>query len=74
MKRVDLDTGAARVQNGVKTLVALWEDATDEWSDSLAETFHRERIEPVLPVVKDALDAIGRMRTLLLEAQRELED
>ena len=74
MKRCDLDSGAARIQNGLKSLALVWEEASDEWSDSYSETFHRERIEPIVPIVKDALDAISRMRTLLHQAQRELED
>lgn len=74
MKRVDLDTGSARVHHSLKALLATWEEVAEEWSDEHSAAFHRERLEPILPIVKDAQDAISRMRTLLLEAQRELED
>ena len=74
MKRCDLDTGASRIQNGLKSLGLAWDESAEVWSDDYSAAFQREQLEPIVPVVKDALDAIARMRTLLHEAQRELGD
>ena len=73
MKPTDLHTGAARVRRSVEDLLRVWEDAGDHWDDSVSEAFYRERLEPVLPVVKNALDAVGRMQLLLNHARRDLE-
>ncbi|MGL4512956.1 MAG: hypothetical protein ACRCT8_07670 [Lacipirellulaceae bacterium] len=73
MKPADLETGATRIRHALESLSLAWEDASQEWSDSTAEAFRADCLEPMAPVVKNALDAIGRLRLLLHEAQRELE-
>ena len=73
MKPVDLDSAAGRINLGIKDLGRVWEEAAEEWDDSVSRAFYEERLEPVVPIVKNTLDAIERMRTLLHEAQRELE-
>ncbi len=73
MKPVDLDSAAGRINLGIKDLGHVWEEVSEEWNDSVSRAFFEERLEPVAPIVKNALDAVGRMRTLLHEAQRELE-
>lgn len=73
MKPCDLDTGAARISRGLKDVLRVWEEASDEWNDSVSEAVFKDHIEPMTPVVKTALDAVGRMRTLLHQAQRELD-
>lgn len=73
MKPCDLDTGAARFNRGLKDLFRVWEEASDEWDDSASRAVFEEHLEPMAPVVKGALDAVGRMRHLLHEAQRDLE-
>ncbi len=74
MKPVDLDSAAGRIHLGLKDLGRVWEESAQEWEDPVSRAFHKERLEPMVPIVKNALDAIGRMRTLLHQAQRELED
>ncbi|MEM6330407.1 MAG: hypothetical protein AAF790_09170 [Planctomycetota bacterium] len=73
MKGLDLDTGSGRIRHGMEELLRVWEDSADGWDDAVRQRFFEERIEPVLPIVKNALDAIGRMRLLLGEAQRDME-
>ena len=73
MKPCDLDTGAIRIRRGLDELILEWEEAAEDWNDSLSETVFKEHLEPMTPVVKSALDAVGRMRALLHEAQRDLE-
>lgn len=73
MKPCDLDSGAARIRVGIKDLQRVWEEVSDEWDDEVARAFREEHLEPIVPIVKNALDAVGRMRALLHEAQRDLE-
>ncbi|MEO0531596.1 MAG: hypothetical protein AAF266_13625 [Planctomycetota bacterium] len=73
MKACDLDTGSARIRRGLKDVMRVWEEASEEWNDSVSEAVLKYHIEPMTPVVKAALDAVGRMRTLLHKAQRDLE-
>lgn len=74
MKPCDLDTGAAKLQLGMKDLFRVWEDASEQWDDGASRAVFEEHLEPMAPVVKSALDAAGRMRQLLQQAQRELDD
>lgn len=73
MKSCDLDTGAARLRRGLRDVYRVWEEASEEWNDSASRAVFEEHLEPMAPVVKTALDAVGRMRQLLQEAQRDLE-
>ncbi|MEO1497315.1 MAG: hypothetical protein AAFV43_09210 [Planctomycetota bacterium] len=73
MKPCDLETGAGRIRLALKDLERVWEDAAEEWSDEASAAFREQHLEPLTPIVKNALDAIGRMRHLLHEAQRELD-
>lgn len=73
MKRVDTETGAGRILKALKDLERVWAESSDEWADPVAHAFREEHLEPITPVVKNALDGVQRMRTLLQQAQRELE-
>ncbi|MEQ8849706.1 hypothetical protein [Botrimarina sp.] len=74
MNPCDLDSGASRIVRGLKDLNAVWEEASEQWNDSVSEAVHKRYVEPIGPVVKSTLDAVGRMRQLLQQAQRDLED
>ncbi len=74
MKPCDLDTGSGRIRYGMEELTRAWEDASDFWNDSASRSFREEELDPLIPVVKKSLDAVGRMRQLLHEAQRDLEN
>lgn len=74
MKPCDLDSGAARVRRGMDDLFRVWEESAEEWNDEVSRAIQEQHLEPMKPIVKTALDAVGRMRTLLHEAQRDLDD
>lgn len=74
MKPCDLDTGSARFRRGLKDVVRAWEEASDEWDDAASRAVFEQHIEPMGPIVKGALDAVSRMRHLLHEVQRDLEE
>lgn len=73
MKGCDLDSGAARIRLALKDLQETWETTSDEWNDATARAFAEHHLEPLLPVVKTALDAISRMDMLLGQAYRDCE-
>lgn len=73
MKNCDLESGAGRIRRALEQLELTWAEAAAEWNDEVSRAFCEQRLEPLLPVVKTSLDAIGRMNTMLREAQRDCE-
>jgi hypothetical protein len=73
MKRCDLSTPANRIRHALDNLEAVWQRATDEWDDPVSQRFAERQLEPMIPKIKIALDAIGRMHQLLTEVQRDCE-
>lgn len=72
MKNLDLYTGSGRIRNATEELLRAWDESAEVWDDAVRERFFEERVEPILPIAKNALDAVGRMQTLLSEAQRDM--
>jgi hypothetical protein len=73
MKSTDLQSGAGRIRRALEHLELAWAEATQEWNDEASRAFQEHHLEPMIPVVKISLDAIGRMDSLLREAQRDCE-
>lgn len=73
MKNCDLETGASRIRRGLEELELSWVESTSEWNDEVSQAFAERHLEPIVPIVKTALDAIGRMDTILRSAQRDCE-
>jgi hypothetical protein len=73
VKKCDLATPASRIRHAMETLEALWQQSADEWDDAVSRRFAERELEPMVPKVKIALDAIGRMHLLLTEVQRDCE-
>lgn len=73
MKPCDLDTGSGRIRFGLEELLRIWEESSEEWSDATSRSFQEEQLDPLVPIAKKTLDAVGRMRQLLTEAQHDLE-
>jgi hypothetical protein len=73
MKKCDLATPAARIRHALEHLETVWQDSADAWSDPVSQRFAERQLEPMIPKVKIALDAIGRMHQLLTEVQRDCE-
>lgn len=74
MKPCDLVTGASRIRRALDDLLLTWDTAQADWNDPVSAAFYKERIEPLEPVVKSALDAIGRLQLVATSAQRDLEE
>lgn len=73
MKSCDLETGAGRIRHALEELELAWAESTSQWNDEVSRAFAERHLEPLVPVVKTSLDAIGRMDTLLRSAQRDCE-
>ncbi|QDU55557.1 hypothetical protein [Aeoliella mucimassa] len=73
MKSCDLQSGAGRIRRALEHLELTWAEVSSEWNDEVSRAFAEQHLEPMLPVVKTALDAVGRMDLMLREAQRDLE-
>ncbi len=73
MRKCDLATGAGRIRHALKNLETVWHEISDEWDDAVSRRFRDEHLEPMIPDIKLALDAISRMDLLMDEVQRDCE-
>ena len=67
----DLVSGSAQLAEAGKKLLMHWELTTEQWHDKTSEKFEETYLEPLQPVVRMTLDAIGRLAETLERAQRE---
>lgn len=74
MKVGDLSSGASKLANALKQMNLKWEAAKETWHDGRAKAFHKDHIEPLLPAVKETLDALGRLAEVLDRAARDVSD
>jgi hypothetical protein len=73
MRKCDLATGAGRVRHALEHLEAVWNQASHEWNDAVSRRFREHHLDPAIPKVKLALDAISRMSLLMDEVERDCE-
>jgi hypothetical protein len=73
MRRCDLATGASRIRHAFEKLEIAWNEAQTDWNDPVSRRFAANHLEPIVPRVKMALDAISRMSLLLDEVERDCE-
>jgi hypothetical protein len=74
MRVGDLSSGASKLANSLKQLNLQWDAATETWHDVRAKAFHKENVEPLLPSVKETLDALGRLAEVFDRAARDVSD
>lgn len=74
MRKCDLYSGAIQIRKALERMEHTWADASEQWTDGVSHRFREQRLEPIIPDVKLALDAISRMQQLMDEAQRELDE
>jgi hypothetical protein len=73
MRKCDLATGAARIRSALESLETAWNQASSEWNDGVSRRFREHHLDPMLPRVKLALDAISRMTQVMDEVERDCE-
>jgi hypothetical protein len=71
MRQCNLSTGAGRIRYELENLEIAWQTASQEWSDAVSRRFAANHLEPIVPRLKLALDAIARMSLLMDEAERD---
>ena len=74
MKHFDLSSGAAKMALSLKQLDIKWESAKETWNDATSKAFHKEHIEPLLPDVKQTLEAVCRLAEVLARAARDVAE
>ncbi len=73
MRKCDLATGASRIRHALENLDTVWNEISDQWDDAVSRRFREHQLEPMVPRVKLALDAISRMGLLMDEVERDCE-
>jgi hypothetical protein len=73
MRPSDLYTSAAHIRDAFDELQTAWHDAAMAWNDGVSRRFCETHLEPMGPIVKQALEAITRMSTLVNEMHRQCE-
>ena len=74
MRIGDLNLGAARLHDALKSLELAWAEAQAKWDDASRRNFEENHIRPILPALRTTLDAIGRLSDVFARAQRDCED
>ena len=74
MRVGDLSSGESKLANALKQLNLKWDAATDTWQDARAKAFHKDNVEPLMPSVKETLDALGRLAEVFDRAARDVGD
>jgi hypothetical protein len=73
MRKCDLSSGAGRIRHALDNLETVWNGVADEWNDAVSHRFREQHLDPMIPRVKLALDAISRMTLLADEVQRDCD-
>jgi hypothetical protein len=73
MRKCDLATGASRIRHALENLETVWNERSAEWNDDVSRNFEQHHLEPMVPRLKLALDAIARMSLLINEVERDCE-
>jgi hypothetical protein len=73
MRKCDLATGAGRIRHAIENLETVWNEISDQWNDAVSRRFREQHLDPMIPRVKLALDAISRMSLLMDEVERDCE-
>jgi hypothetical protein len=51
----------------------VWSESSQAWSDAVSRRFREHHLDPMIPSLKLALDAIARMGLLMDEVERDCE-
>jgi hypothetical protein len=73
MRKCDLSTGSGRIRHALQNLETVWHEISGEWDDAVSHRFLENHLEPMIPTVKLALDAISRISLLMDEVERDCE-
>jgi hypothetical protein len=74
MKRTNIYASAAKLELALKTLRTTIADVGPKWTDSARRDFEETYLEPIEPNVKNMIDAISHLTSVLAGAERECGD
>jgi hypothetical protein len=74
MRPSDLYSSAAHIRDAFDDLQKAWLDASEQWNDGVSRSFCENHLEPLAPVVKLALDSIGRMSHMVDNMHRDCDE
>ncbi|MCA9232708.1 MAG: hypothetical protein KDA57_18810 [Planctomycetales bacterium] len=74
MRPWDLDTSAAQLRSAMEDLQIAWQETSEFWQDGVSQKFCETHLQPLGPVLKRSLDAVGQMQSLVNQMRRELDD
>jgi hypothetical protein len=73
VRKCDLATGAARIRHALENVEVVWNESSQAWNDAVSRRFREQHMDPMVPRLKLALDAIARMGLLMDEVERDCE-
>jgi hypothetical protein len=73
VRKCDLATGAARIRHALENVEIVWSESAQTWNDAVSRRFREQHLEPMIPRLKLALDAMARMGLLMDEVERDCE-
>jgi hypothetical protein len=73
MRKCDLSSGAGRIRHALEHLETVWNESSNQWNDAVSRRFREQHLDPMIPRVKLAIDAISRMTLLADEVQRDCD-
>ena len=53
MRRADLVTGATRIRKALENLESVWDEASDQWDDTVSRRFYEQYLEPMRRVLHE---------------------
>jgi hypothetical protein len=73
MKVGDLSTSTAKLRLATDGLQRAWLEALEEWNDPAARRYEHDYLDPLVPVIKAAMEAMNQLAVIFSEAERALE-
>jgi hypothetical protein len=68
---MSLNSASVELTDGMKTLGTVWDEARTGWTDAIAEDFEQRFWTPLQAQTSDAVGAIDRLATVLMQVRRE---
>ena len=72
--RNDLNTPSTRLQRATKKIQDEWLAAKESWDDKVSERFQDRYLDPIVPQMQLALNAIRELREVVDQAIIETRD
>ncbi len=68
-----MSVGSARkrLSDAERTLMMHWDRVSEVWDDAASRRFYEEHVGPLVPAVRSATQAMGRMHDIVERAKRE---